>query len=194
MKKITRSMTTLAAGLGLAGFFALSASLPAFADTTGVAISGGGFTGPTLTVNAFSDYTLGDTSMPTATWAIGAVSDLSGTGAGWGVSLTLTQLLSTTDSKTLPAGSISVTTAPIVSTLDASSLTGITPVSDATVLDTAATTTLAGTAVSLVSAGSGDGMGTYQISSLGVTLAINSHTAFSRVYASTATVSTTETP
>src|SRR6185437_16860346 len=95
MKKITRTATTLAVGLGLAGFLALGATLPAHADGTAVTatVTAGTLTGGATSFGDFSSpiLLLSGTLTTNTTWTIGSITDSTGSGAGWQDTLTLPQ-------------------------------------------------------------------------------------------------------
>src|SRR5689334_4909338 len=129
MKNFSRPVKTIIAGVAAVGMLALGGALPAFAAAdTGVTISGDTLSGGGVTFANFSGITLDGTERAaTATWSIANVVDPRGTGAGWNVSLTLTQLAEyasgnyVVSGKTLATSSIKVTTAPVVSQVDTTS-------------------------------------------------------------------------
>lgn len=153
---------------------ALAATTVFATAETGVPVTGSILSGGTVTFGSFAGITLNGTQQTTTgTWTVGNVIDARGTGVGWKLSLTLTPLAEyntntsayVAGGKTLAAGSIKVTTAPIVSLADATSsaANSITPVTINTALDS-------GTPVKLLSAALNGGMGSYVISSIGTTL------------------------
>lgn len=198
MQRFTHPLARLSLGLGIAAVLGLGATLPAFAATdTGVTITGGTLSGGGLTLGDFGGITLDGTQRTsTATWSIANVVDARGTGDGWNVSLALTQLAEydttahsyVTGGKTLATSSIQVTTAPVVSLVDSTSSPAntITPVATGTALDT-------GSAVTLLDAVLGGGMGSYAFSTLTATLTVPA-SAYAKTYKSDATVSLNTTP
>ena len=201
--KINRTprIARLALGLGVAAVLGLGSTLPAFADgPTSVTISGTPATGGGVTLRNFSAISLDGVNQKTATatWSIANVTDASGSGNGWNVSLTLPALATydTTNhvyftggsAHTLASSSIQVTTAPVVTQVGAtgSPASTVTPVAAGTALDT-------GSAVTLLSARVNGGMGSYSFSDLTATLTVPA-TTFAATYRSDATVSFTATP
>lgn len=149
-------------------------------EDTGVTVTGDTLSGGDLTFADFGGITLsGIQQATTATWNIADVVDSRGTGAGWNVVLTLTQLAEydtvgfayVASGKTLGTSSIKVTTAPIVTLADATSsdASTVTPVATAVALDT-------GTPVKLLSAAIDGGMGSYAIAAMTATLTTRADT------------------
>lgn len=183
MKAFSRSLKTIVATGAAVGILALGGALPALAaggaQSSSVIIGSGALGTGTVSLGNFSAYTLGAATMPTASWSIDSFTDARGTGPGWHINLTMSQLTAGS-SNTLPVGSIVVTTPASV----ASGLaTGIT--FPATVLDSGA--------VSLVSAAVDAGLGTFTFNPMTVTLNVPI-TAKIDTYTSNATVSTVATP
>jgi hypothetical protein len=196
IKNTFRPMKSIVAAAAVVGVLALGGSLPAFAAAdTGVAVTGGSLSGGAITFNDFGGITLDGTDQTTtATWSIANVIDARGSGAGWNVSLALTQLAEydavgtsyVASGKKLATGSITVTTAPVVTAVSGSAASTVTPVTANTALDT-------GSAVTLLSAAVNGGMGEYSFSDLTATLAIPAN-AYAKTYKSDATVSTNLVP
>ena len=165
----------------------------AFATGLGaeVTITGGTLTGGDVTFTNLSVVTLtGGVTTATATWPIANVVDPTGTGAGWNTTLTLTQFKQwsegayvTESPKILTTSSLSVATAPIVSKDDdtSSDVNTITPVGIGDKLDTTVP-------VKLLSAAAGGGMGSYEVTDLGVELTLPAN-VYACTYKTTATVS-----
>lgn len=159
------------------------------AGETGVTLTGFSLSGGAITFSDFSGVTLnGQLQTTTATWNIADVVDSRGTGEGWNLSLTLTQLQEydtdhyVVSGHTIPTSSITVTTAPVVSLADGTSSPAntITVVATSTALDT-------GSPVKLLSAATDGGMGSYHVSDLTATLAIRAD-AYAGTYKTDATV------
>lgn len=193
-----RRVSRLGAGLVLGIMLTLGTIGSAFATAdTGVTVTGGSLGGGTITWSTFPGVTLNGTKQTTtASWGIGNITDSTGTGAGWNLSLTLTQLKQydtststyTTSGHTIPTSSITVTTVPTITQADASSspTSTITPVTLNTALDT-------GSPVKLLSAAANGGMGSYSFGNLGATLSVPA-TTFAATYKTDATVSLTSGP
>lgn len=183
----------LVVGLGLATAVAVGTIVPAFATAdTGVTVTGGTLSGGTITFAMAGNITLnGAQQTSTATWSIANITDATGTGAGWNLSLTLTKLAEyntgtssyVVSGKTLPTSSMKVTTAPVVSLVDSTSSPAntVTPVSTTTALDTTS-------AVKLLDAAANGGMGAYSFSNLVTTVTVPAD-AYAKTYRSDATVS-----
>jgi hypothetical protein len=157
MKLLARSARTLVTGLGVAVLLALGGTLPAFAaaGSAGVTFTGGSLSGGTITYSDFTPVTLDGTEQTVNTsWNIANITDATGSGAGWNLSLTLSQFTEYTTST-----STYVTPSP--KTLS----TGVPPVATTTALDTTS-------AVKLLDAAAGDGMGAYDIAAMTVKLTI----------------------
>jgi hypothetical protein len=203
VKKIIGPVRGIVAGLGLAGFLALSGSLPAFANgQPGVDISGGSLTGGTISLTDFTPVTLdGKDDTTTATWSIGNITDSRGLGTGWHLSLQMTQFKQWDNALTPPnyaAGgatladqSLTVTSAPTVTrdstSPDASDPGQIAPVTFGTALDGT------GSAVEILSAANGYGMGIYDVTNMTVSLAIPP-TTLAHTYKSDAMVTLSDAP
>lgn len=186
---------TAIAALALVALTAALAVTPAFAATTaatGDTLTSGTLTGGDIGFADFAATTLtGTQQTTTADWSIGNVVDARGTGAGWGVSLSLTQLKEydtgtsayVASGKTLDTSSIKVTTAPVVTLADATSSAAstVTPVAAATAVDT-------GSAVTVLDAAAAGGMGSYSVSPMTVTLTVPA-SAYAKTYKTDATVS-----
>lgn len=132
----------------------------------------------------------------TANWTISDVTDARGTGAGWEISLTLTQFKEydtdtqayVTGGKVLANNSLKVSTPTVVSQVDStsSSVGTITAVAADTPLDT-------GSSIVLLDAAKDGGMGTFSFSALGVTLTVPANT-YAKTYKTDATVTLTQAP
>ncbi len=202
MQRLTHPLARVTLGLGVAAILGLGAAVPAFASgPTSVAISGTPVAGGALTPSNFSSIALDGINQKTATatWSIGNVTDASGTGNGWNVSLSMTRLAQydstlnagaggyTTGGHLLGTSSIQVTTPPVVTLVGSGSAAGtVAPVAANTPLDT-------GSAVKLLSAAINGGMGSYSFSALTATLTVPAAT-YAATYRSDATVSLTSTP
>ncbi len=184
--------------LALAAIIAAGAAVPAFAATeTGVAVSGNTLSGGAVTYADFAPITLNGTQQTsTAAWSTANIVDSRGTGAGWNLSLTLTQLSEydtvgsayVVSGKTLATSSAKVTTAPVVSLVDLTSdaANTITPVVANTALDT-------GASVKLLSAALNGGKGSYSFSDMTSTLTVPAN-AFAATYKADGTVSLNSAP
>ncbi len=161
------------------------------AGESGVTLTGDTLSGGAITFSDFSGVTLnGQQQTTTATWSIADVVDSRGTGAGWNLSLTMTQLKQydtgesayVPDGYTIPTSSVTVSAAPEVTLADGTSSPAntITTVSTSTALDT-------GSPVTLLSAAVDGGMGSYNIGDLTATLAIRAD-AYAGTYKTDATV------
>jgi len=166
--------------------------VPAFATAAGdsqVSITGGNLSGGVIGFGNFSGISLdGTAKTATATWTIGNVIDARGTGAGWSVSLTLTQFKEwltdayVADGDTLATSSVRATTIPGVTAVDESSSAAadINVVAAETALDTA-------TSVKLLTSDVNEGMGGFAVSDLTVTLYVPANT-YAHTYKTDATV------
>jgi len=198
MKRLTHPLARVSLGLGATALLTLGMSLSAFAAAdTGATITGGTLSGGVLGFASSGAITLnGQQQTSTAAFTLTNVSDATGTGAGWNVSLTLTPLAEyntttlayVTGGKVLTGSSIKVTTAPVVSLVDSTSSAAstITPVAATTALDT-------NSAVKLLSAAANGGMGSYAFSNMTSTLTVPANT-YARTYKSDATASLNATP
>ena len=125
----------------------------------------------------FSNFTAvvldGTSQTATAAWSMNNIIDTRGTGDGWNVSLTLTQFKEwsgngyVSSGDTLDPSSVRVNVLPEVNEVDelSSSAVQITVVGSATALDT-------GMPVKLLTSSIGEGMGSYSVSSMTITLSI----------------------
>lgn len=197
MSRLSPRFTRLSTSLALAATVALGSVVPSFAaGETGVTISGAtDLTGGNITYANFTGITLNGTQQTTtATWSTSNISDARGTGAGWNLSLNLTQFKQhdgtayVVSGKSLAASSMKVTTAPVVSQVDSTSspASTVTPVAATTALDTAS-------AVKLLSAAVNGGMGSYSFSNMTSTLTVPAN-AYAATYKADATVSLNSTP
>ena len=166
---------------------------PAFATepdgSSQVAIVGGTLSGGVIGFTDFTSIDLdGTAKTSTAIWTIGNVVDARGTGAGWSVSLTLAQLKEwdiddyVTDGAVLDTSSVTVKTAPAIEALDSSS-------SDAAAIAVVATDIAldTGLGVKLVTSDLSEGMGSYSVSNMTVTLHVPAK-ALAHTYKTNATV------
>lgn len=181
--------TAMALGIAATAF-----STHSFANTTS-SVSGGQLTGGGVTFAPLSATLNGSKVTASANWTIGDVSDARGTGAGWNVSMSLTQFKEVdgagayvTGGKSLATSSLKVLTVPTIAKKDSTSseTTTITPVALNTPLDT-------GSVVKLLSADADGGMGSYEFGNLGVTLTIPAN-AYAKTYKTEATVTLNEAP
>ena len=172
---------------------------PAFATepdgTAQVAITGGTLSGGVIGFADFASIELdGMAKTSDATWTIGNVVDARGTGAGWSVSLTLAQLKEwdiddyVTGGAALDTSSVTVKTAPAIEALDSSS-------SDAAAIAVVATDIAldTGLGVKLVTSDLSEGMGSYSVSNMTVTLHVPAK-ALAHTYKTDATVALTVGP
>lgn len=161
------------------------------AGESGVTINGDTLSGGAITFSDFADVTLnGQQQTTNATWNISDIIDSRGTGAGWNLSLTMTQLSEydtggsayVPGGHTIPTGSVTVNTAPAVTLADGTSSPAdtITVVGTSTQLDT-------GSPIKLLSAAIDGGMGSYNISDLTASLTIRAD-AYAGTYKTDATV------
>lgn len=182
-----RARAWISAMLGT--LLALSAAVSAFAQVT---LTGGSLSGGGVTFSSFTGVILDGTRQTTgASWSIADITDARGTGAGWHLALSLTQLkeydastgLYVLAGKTLPTASITVTAPPSVSATDGSS----TPASEIAVI-AAGTALNDGTTKKVLIADLNEGMGAYAITAMGVTLAVPANT-YAKTYKTDAAVS-----
>jgi len=165
---------------------------PAFAtepEGAQVAITGGTLSGGDIGFTNFAAIQLdGTAKTATATWTISNVIDARGSGAGWNMSLTLTQFKEyaaaayVESGATLATSSVKVTTAPEVTVVDvtSSSASDIAVVTSTTALDTA-------TPVKLLTSDLNEGMGSFAVSDMTVTLSVPAN-ARAHTYKTDATV------
>jgi hypothetical protein len=184
--------------LGLVALTAVAQAAPAGATAdAGVTFAAGSLSGGSIGFNNFGGVTLNGTRQTTtATWSIADISDARGTGTGWHLSLTLTQLAEfnmgsssyVNGGKKLPTSSVTVSTPPTVSLVDLSSsaTSTITAVGAGTALDT-------GSSVKLLSAVAGGGMGSYSFGAMTVSLS-DPATTYARTYETDATVTLDDAP
>lgn len=191
MKKSFKKVVATAMAFGIA---ATAFSTQSFASTTST-VDGGSLTGGNITFAPLSAQLNGSQISTSANWAIADITDARGTGAGWNLSLSLTQFQEVdgtgayvTNGKTLAAGSLTVSTVPTIAKKDATSseTTTITPVASSTALDT-------GSVVKLLSAKLDGGMGSYTLGNLGVTLTVPAN-AYAKTYKTDATVTLNTAP
>ncbi|WP_251551964.1 WxL domain-containing protein [Neobacillus muris] len=190
----------IAAAAAVFGITATVFSTPSFAaELSGATVDGGDLTGGAITFAPLSATLTGSKVVsPTANWGISDIVDARGTGEGWNLTMTLSQFKEfdtaandfVSGGKTLPTGSLKLTTAPTVAQKDdtSSPVDTITPVSAEQVLalDT-------DSPVKLLSASLNGGMGSYTVSDLGVELTVRAD-AYAKTYKSEATVSLTTAP
>lgn len=177
------------------GIAATAFSTHSFANTT-TSVSGGTLSGGGVTFAPLSATLNGSQVTTSANWTIADLTDARGTGAGWNVSMSLSQFKEydtvnnayVTGGKALATNSLKVTTVPTIAKIDATSseTTTITPVSLNTALDT-------GSTVKLLSASLDGGMGSYSFGNLGVTLTIPAN-AYAKTYKTEATVTLNTAP
>jgi len=162
----------------------LLSAAAAQASSTNSVLSGGD-----IQFSDFSGVVLDGTSQTTtATWSISNIIDTRGTDSGWNVSLTLTQFKEWSGNEyvaygdTLRPSSMTVTSIPVVNPADetSSSADQIRVVGAATALDT-------GTPVTLLSCGDGQGMGSFTVSNMTVTLVLPAN-VYAHTYKTDATV------
>jgi hypothetical protein len=181
----------------LAFILFLTSGTSVFAGVNELGLNTGNLNGGNITFADFGILTLDGTKQTVnKTWSIADLEDSRGTGEGWNLSLTLTQLAEfdtitstyVTSGETLPIGSIKVTTAPTVSKKDLTSSdpSTITVISTGTSLD-------AGSAVKILSAAVDGGMGSFTVSDLTVELSVPAD-AYAVTYKTDATVALTTGP
>lgn len=148
-----------------------------------VVLTGGALTGGNITFADFTPVTLSGTAdSTTADWQIGDIIDATGTGAGWNLSLELTQLKEygdgayVIDGHALAAESIAVDAAPEVG----ESGSGIAVIEEGEKLDT-------GSPVKLLVAEEGEGMGSFSFEDLTARLTIPAD-AYAGTYKADATI------
>ena len=187
-RTLKKLLVTIAAVIMLTAMITATAFA---AEETGVTLTGDTLSGGAITFADFGAVTLNGTQQTTtSTWNIGDIIDSRGTGAGWNLSLTLTQLKEydtsgsayVTDGYTIPTGSMTVSTAPTVALGDGTSSPAdtITAVATSTQLDT-------GSPITLLSAAIDGGMGSYEIGNLTASLSIRAD-AYAATYKTDATV------
>ena len=196
IKNISRPAKSIIAIAGAVSMLALGGALPAFAsgNTQEVITGAGSVSGGALTPGNFAPIDLTDASgsqTTDATFTLDSISDLTGTGAGWHLSLGMTTL--TNGSHTL--GPVTVKTAPqlTASATGSSSPTAINTAAAALASAHTQIDSSGGTGVTLLTAAAGDGMGSYSVSPLALTLTIPV-TVYAGTYTSTATATLTSGP
>jgi len=183
--------TAMAFGLVATAFGTTSFAAESTTTVTGGSLSGGG-----VTFSPLSATLNGSQVTTSANWAIANVIDARGTGAGWNVSLELEQFkefdkdtgLYVDGGKVLATSSLKVKTAPVVGQEDTTSSLAdtITPVKVGQALDGAGS-------VKLLSAAQNGGMGSFNVTDLGVELTIPAN-AYAKTYKTVATVTLNEAP
>ncbi len=178
------------------GIAATAFSTQSFAaQQTASTISGGELSGGAIGFSQLAASLDGTKQTTSASWTIGDIIDARGTGAGWDLTLNLTQFKEVdiageyvANGKAIAMNSLFVSTAPEVTKLDATSsdVGTITPVAVETALDTESD-------VKILSAADAGGMGSYDVSNLGVTLVIPAD-AYAKTYKSEATVTLNTAP
>ncbi|WP_071392772.1 WxL domain-containing protein [Bacillus tuaregi] len=184
------------------GLVATAFSTTSFADETetpeltSTAVTGGTLSGGKVTFAPLSVTLDGTQKFDEADWGIGSITDATGNGNGWTLSLDLSQFQEYSlengayvdKGKKLTAGSLTVLTAPEASFIDntSSPLETIKTVDEEQELD-------GGDPVILLSAGEGGGMGSYEFSPLRVKLTVPA-SAYAKTYKATATVTLSEAP
>ncbi|MFT4416216.1 WxL domain-containing protein [Fredinandcohnia humi] len=191
-KSLFKKVVATAMAFGIA---ATAFSTQSFASTT-TTVSGGDLTGGGVTFAPLSATLNGSLITTSANWSIADITDARGTGAGWNVSISLSQFkefdtvnnVYVTNGKTLATNSLKVSTVPTIAKKDATSseTTTITPVALNTGLDT-------GSTVKLLSASIDGGMGSYTVGNLGVSLTIPAN-AYAKTYKTEATVTLNTAP
>jgi hypothetical protein len=176
------------------GIAATAFSTQSFADTTST-VDGGSLSGGNITFSPLSAQLNGSQTTTSANWSIANITDARGTGAGWNLSVSLTQFKEVdgtgayaTGGKILATNSLKVKTVPTIEQKDltSSATSTITPVESGTALDT-------GSTVKLLSAAVDGGMGSYTFGNLGVELTIPAN-AYAKTYKTEATVTLNTAP
>ncbi len=160
-------MLAMVAALVLLATSAFATEPGAEVTITGGTLSGGDITFANLTNIALD----GTAKTATADWSIGNIIDARGTGAGWNATLELSQFKQWENDAYVPEGhtlatsSLLATTVPVVSKADetSSDASAITVILQNTPLDTTSP-------VKLLSSDINDGMGSFAISDMTVTL------------------------
>jgi len=156
----------------VAALVLLAASALAIEPGAEVTITGGTLSGGDITFANLTNIVLdGTAKTATADWSIDNIIDARGTGAGWNATLQLSQFTEweddayVVDGHTLATSSLLATTVPVVSKADdtSSDASAITVISQHTPLDTSSP-------VKLLFIDVGDGMGSFAISDMTVTL------------------------
>ena len=191
-KSVFKKVFATAMALGIA---ATAYTTQSFAAETGSTVEGGSLTGGAIGFSPLSTTLDGSEQIATASWTIGDIIDARGTGAGWDLTLNLTQFKEVdaagqyvADGKSIAMNSLFVSTAPTVEKIDASSSDAatITPVAENAALDNESD-------VKILSAAQDGGMGSYSVSNLGVSLVIPAN-AYAKTYKSDATVTLNTAP
>jgi hypothetical protein len=193
--KMKKSLFTKVMAFSAAFAIAATAfSTQSFAATTST-VDSGTLSGGAITFSGLPAKLNGALVTSSANWAIGDISDARGTGAGWNLTLTLTQFKEVDGTgayvlggKALATNSLKVTTVPTIAKKDTTSseTTTITPVALDTALDT-------GSSVKLLSAALDGGMGSYTLGNLGVTLSIPAN-SYAKSYKTDSTVTLNTAP
>ncbi|MCU9612576.1 WxL domain-containing protein [Caldibacillus lycopersici] len=181
------------------GLVATAFSAQSFAaETTGestTTITGGSLTGGDIQFNTITGTLDGTRTTGEANWNISKIVNARGTGASWSLQLTLSQFQEVDSSGAVVSdgyifneNSLKVKTSPVITQFDDSSSnpSDISTVATGVALDT-------GSPVQIISAGENEGMGSFEVSDLGVELSIPAN-AYARTYKATATVTLNETP
>ena len=180
--RITRTAIAFALATGIA----MGSSIPAFAaggDTTAT-VTGGALTLTGALPGPFAGRSItGVAQTTTAALAAFSASDLRGSGAGWHVTAQATTFAGV--SKTLAAGSLTLS-APTVAPATGTTSQAPTVAAGPYTIDN-------GAAVQIASAALNTGMGTYDFSATTLTLALPGN-VFADTYASTITISEVTAP
>jgi hypothetical protein len=176
IKNISRPMKSIIAATAAVGILALAGAAPTFAaGNTNATFTLTG-TPASAASSSFSSFTGtmaidGSSHNVASSLNIGTITDNSGAGAGWNLTLNLGRFVNANE--ILPASSLTVTTASSITPEGSASATGVLALDGSTTavaLDTSSDIVIASAAV-------GDGMGTYAFSSVtvGLTVPANSY-------------------
>lgn len=187
-----KNLTILVAITVVLALFATTAFAAEPDGVAKVTIEGGSCTGGDVTITDLPSATLtGNQVTTTQSWSIGNIIDATGSGNGWSLTLELTQFKEWSDDEPagyvengelLASGSVTVTTLPTVAE---GNLTSSPATEIAVVAQDAALDVLNGQP--LLTAAEGEGMGTYTIGALGVTMTLPANT-YAGLYKSEATI------
>ncbi|GKU83582.1 WxL domain-containing protein [Niallia sp. NCCP-28] len=193
-----KNKSLLSKAIAFSAAFTIAAtafSTTSFASTTSSSVTGGNLSGGNITFEPLSATLNGSQVSSLANWSITDITDARGTGAGWNISLTLSQFKEVdgngdyvSGGKELAANSLKVSTIPTIAQVDATSsdVSTITPVVAGTSLDTES-------AIKILTAQTDGGMGSYTFGNLGVELTIPAN-AYAKTYKTEATVTLNTAP
>ncbi|WP_017381812.1 WxL domain-containing protein [Paenisporosarcina sp. TG-14] len=182
MNSIFKKLVTGTAVLALLMTAFASASLAATSEVTGGSLGDSG-----ITATNFEAVTLdGTTQTVTAQINSFTITDATGSGAGWNVSVAATQFMDGTGLKPLAAGALGLA-APAVTLVEDNSDPISTITTSSGIIDN-------GVAVEILSAALNGGKGSYSIASIPMTLTLMPKEVYAGTYTSTITTSLTTGP